>query len=113
MRGLVRPGEDPPSQEQIDAVNAQFRANNDPLALAALLRADWRWAVDVPEELRSNRVPTLAVIGEEDDNKKDVDAVSEDMANLKVIVVPGTGHRELMGSPAFLEETLKFLAEAR
>jgi len=109
---VAPPGEQPPSQEQIDAMN-KIRSNNDSQALAALLRTDWSWMVDTVEELRSNEVPTLAIIGEKDQNKKDLDAVSDDMANLEVFVIPGANHLYGLLGPALREETMKFLAKKR
>ena len=112
VRALTPPGQLEPTQEQIDAMNQEISSRNDKQALAALLRSP-AVRVGSPEELRSNTVPTLAVIGENDYKKKDVDAMAAVMANLEVVVIPGADHGAAMRDPLFLEALLEFLAKHR
>ena len=100
------------TDEEVDAISQQVRSQNDMQALAAILRSSLA-RVASPEELRSNKVPTLALIGETDPNKKDVDAMVGVMANLEVVVIPGADHGAALRDPMFLAETLKFLAKHR
>ena len=98
-------------QDQIDAMYARLSATNDMQAVATAMRA--QAFADPVDELRSNEVPTLALIGANDPNKTMVDAVVPIMTNLTVVVIPGADHGEAVGDPLFLEETLKFLAAHR
>ncbi len=63
--------------------------------------------------MRSNQVPTLALIGEIDPNKRDVDRMVGVMSNLEVVVIPGADHGAALRAAMFLEQTLKFLAKHR
>lgn len=110
MRVLSPPGQSP-TQEQIDAMNRDIGSRNDAQALAAVLRA--QDCVDSVDELRANKVPTLALIGEIDPNRKYVDAMVGVMANLTVVVIPRANHGAAIRDPLFLEELLKFLANHR
>ncbi len=105
------PGQQPPTQEQLDAMYQQISSQNDMQAVAATIRA--QGFADSVDELRTNKVPTLALIGEADPTKKDVDAMVGVMSNLEVVVIPGADHGATLQDPMFLEETLKFLAKHR
>jgi len=81
----------------------------DPLATAAMLRG-----VDsaVSEEsVRTNTVPTLAIIGSKDPNKPSVDALDGVMPNLEIVVIPDADHVEAFVRPEHLENLLRFLKE--
>ena len=92
-------------------MNEEISSRNDMRALAAVIRA--QGFADSVDELRSNKVPTLALIGEHDIFKKDVDALAEVMTNLEVVVIPGANHGAALRDPLFLESLLKFLAKHR
>jgi pimeloyl-ACP methyl ester carboxylesterase len=98
-----------PSAEQIAAINAQLMKTNDPQALAAVVRGFPGLAV-APEQLKKNQVPTLALIGEIDPLKKGVDTLQGEMANLKVVVIPGADHITAVSSPEFIKDLSEFLA---
>ena len=109
VRLLTPPGQPVPTREQLDARYKEISLRNDVQAMAASIRA--QGFPDSLEELRSNKVPTLALIGEIDPNKRDVDAVDGVMSNLEIVVIPGADHGAAMRDPMFLEETLKFIAK--
>ena len=106
---LTPRGEQPPTPEQIEAINKMFLARNDALALAAVVRA---MAGIQPAEarLRANKVPALAVVGELDPNKAGVDKLARVTRNLKVLVIPAANHMNAVGNPQFLEALKTFLA---
>lgn len=109
MDALTPPGRPKPSAEQIAAINAGLMKSNDPQALAAVVRGFQGLAI-ATEKLKSNEVPTLALIGELDPLKKGVDALQGDMANLKVVVISGTDHMTAVSNPAFIKSLTEFLA---
>ena len=103
-------GSPPPTPEQIATVNKMFLSlGNDPLALAAVMRN----SVPSPTEaqLRANKVPVLALIGELDPNKRDVDRLNGLMGNLKIVVIPKANHMTAFGDPAFIKNLEDFLIE--
>lgn len=111
MRALTPAGQSPPTQKQLDAMYEQVSLDTDLQIMAAAIRA--QGFADSIDELRSNQVPTLALIGEIDPNKRDVDRMVGVMPNLEVVVIPGADHGTALRDPMFLEETLTFLAKHR
>jgi len=83
---------------------------NDALALAALARGSHQLTL-TGEELRSNKVPTLTIIGSEDGLLPDAKALAEQMANQELVIVEGGNHGSTKGSIAFLTALRAFLAE--
>ena len=67
-------GAPPPSADQIDMMNRMVLAQNDPMALAAVIRGMANLGVE-KASLEANSVPTLAVIGSLDPLKAGVDAM--------------------------------------
>jgi pimeloyl-ACP methyl ester carboxylesterase len=103
-------GSPPPTPERIAMTNKLFFSlGNDPLALAAMMRN----SVPLPTEaqLRANKVPVLALIGEVDPNKSDVDRLNGLMANLKIVVIPKANHTTAFGDPEFIKNLKAFLME--
>ena len=86
---------------------------NDPVALAAVLRGGAGLAVS-EAELRTNRVPVLAVVGAQDDLVgADVERLAGVWPNLEVVRIPGTDHFSVLGDPGLPQAILRFLdAEA-
>ncbi len=106
---LTPAGRPKPSAEQIEAINAGLMKSNDPKALAAVVRG-FPGLIIATDKLKSNEVPTLALIGELDPLKKGVDALQEGMANLKVVVIPGADHMTAVSNPEFIKSLTEFLA---
>ena len=106
---MIPEGRPKPTQEQIDALNALIAMRNDTLALAAVIRG-MREVQVAEEQLRANKVPALAIIGEIDTLKPGVDEMSAVMANLEVVVVEDADHPGAIASPRFRESMLEFLA---
>jgi pimeloyl-ACP methyl ester carboxylesterase len=117
MLERVRPGETlsshfwpspdmrPPRAVQ-DLVDA-----NDAAALAGIARG--MLEVTVKEDLlRTNRVPTLAICGEQDPVKSSVLEMQTAMRDLEVRIVAGLDHNTLPASKEFREAIIDFLASA-
>jgi pimeloyl-ACP methyl ester carboxylesterase len=49
------------------------------------------------DELRANKVPTLALVGERDRRVPDVKRLAGVMSNLEVVVLPGATHATSVG----------------
>jgi pimeloyl-ACP methyl ester carboxylesterase len=99
------------SEETIRQQSAFLLANRDVLALAAA----WRGGIPpVSEEsLRSNEVPTLALIGGLDPLKVTVDRLSGVMEGLEVVVIEETNHFTAFRNPMFVESLMAFLGRHR
>ncbi len=83
---------------------------NDPQALAAVARGSQQMTV-TEDELRSNKVPTLTIIGGEDGLLPDAKALAAHMANHELLVLEGRNHINTDVSDAFLEALQAFLAK--
>jgi pimeloyl-ACP methyl ester carboxylesterase len=109
LDALTPPGQPKPTDEQIRFLNQLLAATNDTKALAACVRG-WD-ALAVPDEqLRTNRVPTLCLIGEDDPLKRRVDEIRDRMANLQVVVIQAADHMNAFRQPEFLRALEDFLA---
>jgi hypothetical protein len=64
------------------------RNDNDPLALAAVVRGSKGYSV-TPEEIRSLSMPLLAVVGSADGVEPGVDAFKRLKPKLKLVVIEG------------------------
>lgn len=110
MRALVPPGGEPPSDEQLAAVDRMALAGNDRAALAACARALRGLAVD-EATLRAWKVPALAIVGGDDTLRGDVEALAAVRPDLEVVVVPGADHASCPLSPLFVETLRRFPRE--
>ena len=106
---LTPAGRPKPTDDQIKAVNQMLLLTNDSKALAACIRGMKGLAV-TENKLRANKVPTLALIGEQDPLKVGVDELEKVMANLTVKVIKDTDHMTAFRSPEFIEDLQAFLA---
>lgn len=106
---LTPTGEQPPGPEQIEPINKMFLSWNDPLALAAVARSLGGMAPITEAQIRANKTPTLALIGEKDPLKASVDNLDGVMPHLKIVVIPGANHLTAFGNPAFLLSLRAFL----
>ena len=107
--GLTPEGEEAMPREELAAIERALLAMNDPLALAAAARG-FRHLALTEEALGRNVVPTLAIVGERDSLKEDVDRLAEAMANVEVVVIENADHMSAAQSPAFVEHLKRFLA---
>jgi len=102
-------GAPPPTPEMIEMYNKFLVSRNDVMALAAVLRNP------VPEpteaQIRANKVPVLALIGELDPAKAGVDRLNGLMPNLKIAVIPKADHGTAHASPEFIKNLKGFLVE--
>jgi pimeloyl-ACP methyl ester carboxylesterase len=108
--GLNPVGAPLPTPEQISMTNKMFFSlGNDPLALAAVMRNSA--PSPTAQQLRTNKVPVLALIGELDPGKSNVDRLNGLMPNLKVVVIPKANHITAFGDPEFIKNLNAFLIE--
>jgi pimeloyl-ACP methyl ester carboxylesterase len=112
IAALTPAGKAKPTEQQIQQINRFLEANNDTKALAAAVRGFKHLAV-ADDQLKANRVPALAVIGEIDPLKTGVDELKDRMANLQVLVIDGADHITAFSRPEFVKEVLAFLAKHR
>jgi pimeloyl-ACP methyl ester carboxylesterase len=108
IEALTPAGKPKPSPEQVKAVNQVFVALNDTKALAAVVRG-WMDLAVSDAELKANRVPTLALIGEIDPLKTGVDDLQGRLANAKTVVINGADHITAFTRPEFLQTLKAFL----
>jgi pimeloyl-ACP methyl ester carboxylesterase len=106
---LTPAGAKPPTPEVLEMVNKLFLAKNDALALAAALRNPMPAPTEA--QIRANKVPVLALIGELDPKKSGVDRLNGLMPNLKIVVIPGANHMTAPGNPEFIKNLKVFLLE--
>jgi pimeloyl-ACP methyl ester carboxylesterase len=100
----------PQSPQQLELLNKMFLALNDPLAVAAVVRGEMDLQAS-EAKLRANKVPALALIGEFDPRKSDVDALAGLMPNLKVVVIPAANHMTAFRNAEFVSSLKAFLAD--
>jgi pimeloyl-ACP methyl ester carboxylesterase len=88
------------SQEEIAAIDASLRDANDPGAMAAMLR-NWHGMDADPTKLAASRVPCLAIIGERDPLRADLESTARRMPNLRVEIMRGHDHMTAFQDPGF------------
>lgn len=111
LLALTPAGKANPPPEIIEMVNRRLVADNGK-ALAAVVRG-WKKLTVRKEQLKANKVPVLALIGERDPLKESVDAIKDDLANLRVVVIPRADHLTAFTAPQFLQTLSKFLDDHR
>lgn len=106
---LTPAGQPKPTEDQLKVINGLVGTMNDTKALAACLRG--MRALQVTEEqLRANKIPTLALIGSIDPLKQGVDELEPVMSNLKVVAIEGADHMNAPARPEFIAALKEFLA---
>jgi pimeloyl-ACP methyl ester carboxylesterase len=100
------------AENRAQGLNTVFKLTNNQKALAACARQFPQFAI-TKDTLAANQRPALAVIGENDPFKKNVDDMQKLMGNLQVIIVPGGDHMSTFMSPMFLKEVRTFLQKNR
>lgn len=108
---LTPPGRPKPPQAAIEQINRMLVGDKGKV-LAAVIRG-WKELAVSDEQLKANKVPVLALMGENDPIKKNIDDIKDRMANLQVVVIGGTDHLTAFTSPKFLKLLNKFLDEHR
>jgi pimeloyl-ACP methyl ester carboxylesterase len=100
--------EQPPSAERIETLNRMILQHNDARALAAVMRGT---ANLEPEEakLRANHLPALAIVGERDPVKDEMENLVAVLGSVKLVVIPGANHLDAFGRPEFLSAIKEFL----
>lgn len=97
-----------PTQEEIDEQNLRQKQNGSSPIWAAAIRA--QGFEDSIDELKTNTVPTLAIVGELDPVKDwEIDPFIGVMAKMEVVVIPDKAHGELGTHELLLSSLLKFL----
>lgn len=107
---LTPAGQPKMSDEEIEALNAMMIGMNDIKALASVARGFTALSV-TEEQLKANKVPTLALIGEIDPMKVGVDAMEQVMSRLKVVVIDGADHMTAFSNATYISSLKAFLAE--
>jgi len=97
-------------QPAASVANSPLRIFDSPDAkyLAACARGIPKLTV-TEEQLRANKVPTLAIVGDKDLLKVTVDDLQKVMSNLKVELVPGTEHESTLRAQEFVSGISKFI----
>jgi pimeloyl-ACP methyl ester carboxylesterase len=108
---LTPPGKPKPSATAIQGINRMLVGGNGKV-LAAVVRS-WKTLAVPKEQLKANKVPVLALIGEDDPLKESVDLIKDCMGNLKVVVIDGTDHMTAITSPKFIRNLRQFLEKHR
>ena len=108
---LTPAGKPKPTPEQIDQLN-RLLVGNRGKSLAAVIRGYKELAV-TDEQLKANKVPTLALIGEIDPLKATVDDIKDRMSGLQVVEIEKADHFSAFADPKFTRSLQKFLAEHR
>jgi pimeloyl-ACP methyl ester carboxylesterase len=96
------------SAEEVAAIDAALRDANDSAALAAMLR-NWQGMDADPAKLAASRVPCLAVIGELDPLRADLEATAERMPNLRVEIMRGHDHMTAFRDPGIADTIRAFV----
>jgi pimeloyl-ACP methyl ester carboxylesterase len=107
---FLSPGGQPkPGAEQVEMANRFILAANDPLALAAIMRAMGDLAVK-RESLKANSKPVLGIVGTLDPYLGAVKALASSMGNVEVSVIEGGSHSSVINQPSeFLSRARDFL----
>ncbi len=100
--------EPPPSEEEIDKISGFALSINDPLALAAVQRSYHQQKV-APEDLKSLRMPMIAIIGDKDPGKVKVEDFKILNPELEVFVIDGAAHLGAVRRPEFVTKVHEFL----
>lgn len=112
LETFMQPGQPRPDKAQMAEMSRQFLAGRDSKSLAALFRSVKLIHLD-PAALNTNRVPTLALVGEDDAASREVAGLRDRVANLRIDIIPGTNHNTTPMSPEFVRRVISFIDQAR
>ena len=94
-------GAPPMTREQIDAANEFIIQQNDPLALAAVIRSAGGWTADLAA-MQANPVPAIAVIGDRDPLITSARNLAGNLANFRRLeVLVGATHGAVVRDPDY------------
>lgn len=109
MHRLSQPGyRPPPAADTVAAIFQKIWRANDFAALAAILRASLPPVA--AHRLETNTTPAIAIVGEHDGIKPEVDSLVARMSGIEEVVIPGATHLTAARDPAFARALLGFLA---
>ncbi len=108
MEYLTPAGRPKPSAEELMLMNQLLLATNDVQALAAAARGFQALELEEPK-LRASQVPLLAIVGEVDPLRPDVERLRGVVPDLELVVVEGGDHVTTLFAPRFLECVQEFL----
>jgi pimeloyl-ACP methyl ester carboxylesterase len=108
LRRLTPVGREPPTEEQLGRVNLILSAFNDQKALAAVIRGLKSLAIPL-DNLKTNKVPTLVIVGDLDPLKEGVDAMKGLVPLLQVVVIKGADHMNAFTKPQFTQALRDYL----
>jgi pimeloyl-ACP methyl ester carboxylesterase len=112
LETFVPSGQPRPDQAQLAEMSRQFLAGRDPGSLAALFRSVRLIELD-PAALNTNRVPALALVGENDGARREVAGLKDRVGNLRIDIIPGTDHNTAPMSPEFVRRVISFVDQAK
>lgn len=110
IKWLNPPGFPRPTDAQLRGIDQMLELTNDTQALAAAMRGMLEITV-TQEQLRANRVPALAIVGELDPLRVTVDSLNGVLANSRIEVIDRADHMTAFARPEFVKELKRFLAE--
>jgi pimeloyl-ACP methyl ester carboxylesterase len=109
---LTPEGKAKATEEQVKVMNSFIMSNNDPKALAAVVRSGKEKALLIPEEkYQGIRLPVLALVGDLDPLQKGVFELKKKMPKLQVVMIKGKNHFSAVFDPAFTFSLREFLAK--
>ena len=107
---LTPEGRPKPTEQMLKTTNQMLMLMNDPKALASAIRG-MRHLNVTRQELESNQIPALSVIGSLDPLKDGVDELSAVMGRLDIEIIEGTDHMTAVNSPKLLTSIQQHLKE--
>jgi pimeloyl-ACP methyl ester carboxylesterase len=103
-----------PSEEQMKQIDKMLLSRNDPKALAAVLRGlAGKDLVLKEEQVKGLKMPVIAIIGEVDPLRDDVDALKKLLPSLKVVVIDKADHITAFSHELFVNGVKEFLEAQR
>jgi pimeloyl-ACP methyl ester carboxylesterase len=112
LRRLTPANRPQPTDAELRTMNKLLSAFNDTVALAAVVRG-MKGQTVAANDLRANKIPTLALIGDSDPFKEGVDRLEGRMPNLKVVVIKHADHMDAFLKPEFAQSLKDFLTANR
>jgi pimeloyl-ACP methyl ester carboxylesterase len=107
---LTPMGRPKPTEEQLRSLNSIARVFFDAKALAALVRAYKELELSAAE-LRKIHEPVLALVGAYDPFRAGVDALTGQLPDLRIVVIPRADHMNAFKKPEFVHALKAFLDE--